>query len=64
MKFGLSMLTWIERIRIGMPPMMLGHGFGVGDDVGIKWVDVQGDADHNIAVVIGSGQRRCDRNQR
>ncbi len=23
-KFGLSMLTWIERIRIGMPPMMLG----------------------------------------
>ena len=24
MKFGLSMLTWIERIRIGMPPMIFG----------------------------------------
>ena len=24
MKFGLSMLTWIERIRIGMPPMIDG----------------------------------------
>ncbi len=23
-KFGLSMLTWIERIRIGMPPMIDG----------------------------------------
>ena len=23
-KLGLSMLTWIERMRIGMPPMMLG----------------------------------------
>ena len=23
-KFGLSMLTWIERIRIGMPPMIEG----------------------------------------
>ena len=25
-KFGLSMLTWIERIRIGMPPMICGTG--------------------------------------
>ena len=24
MKFGLSMLTWIERIRIGTPPMIEG----------------------------------------
>ena len=24
MKLGLSMLTWIERIRIGMPPMIEG----------------------------------------
>ena len=24
MKFGLSMLTWIERIRSGMPPMIDG----------------------------------------
>ena len=23
-KFGLSMLTWIERIRIGTPPMICG----------------------------------------
>ena len=23
-KLGLSMLTWIERIRIGMPPMICG----------------------------------------
>ena len=23
-KFGLSMLTWIERIRIGIPPMICG----------------------------------------
>ena len=27
-KLGLSMLTWIERIRIGTPPMIDRHGVG------------------------------------
>ena len=43
MKFGLSMLTWIERIRIGTPPMIAGHGFGVGDHVGVERIDVERD---------------------
>ena len=41
----------------------LGHGFGVGDHVGVERIDVQGDADDDGAVVIGAGQRRGDRDQ-
>ena len=57
------MLTWIERIRIGMPPMICGHRFGVGDDVGVERVDVERDPDDDGAVVIGPGERRGDRDQ-
>ena len=38
-----------------------GHGFGVGDDVGVERVDVEGDADDDGAVVIGAGEGRRDR---
>ena len=40
-----------------------GHGFGVGDDVGVERVDVEGDPDDDGAVVIGAGQGRGDRDQ-
>ena len=63
MKFGLSMLTWIERIRIGMPPMIEGTVSEIGDDVGVERVDVDRDADDDDAVVIGAGERRGDRDE-
>ena len=62
-KFGLSMLTWIERIRIGMPPMIDGHRVGDGADLGVERVDVEGDADDDDAVVVGAGEGRRDRRQ-
>ena len=37
-----------------------GDGFGVGDHVGVKRVDVKGDADHDCAIVIGTGEGRSD----
>ena len=40
-----------------------GDRFGVGDDVGVVLVDVEGDADDDGAVVIGAGQGRGDRDQ-
>ena len=40
-----------------------GHGVGVGDDLGVERVDVEGDADDDGAVVIGAGQRRGDRGE-
>ena len=62
-KFGLSMLTWIERIRIGMPPMICGHRVGDGADLGGLRIDVERDADDDDAVVVGAGQRRGDRDE-
>ena len=41
----------------------LGHGFGVGDHVGIERIDVQRDPDDDRAVVIGPGEGRGDRDQ-
>ena len=52
MKFGRSMLTWIERIRIGTPPMIEGTVSEIGDHVGVVGVDVEGDPDDDGAVVI------------
>ena len=60
-KFGLSMLTWIERIRIGMPPMIEGTVSETALDLGGQRVDVQGDPDDDDAVVVGAGERRGDR---
>ena len=62
-KFGLSMLTAIERIRIGTPPMMLRDG--VGDRAHLRGarIDVERDADDDDAVVIRSGQRGGDRRE-
>ena len=57
------MLTWIERIRIGMPPMIDGHRVGDGDDVGVERVDVERDPDDDDAVVVGAGQGRGDRDE-
>ena len=63
MKFGLSMLTWIERIRIGMPPMIAGTVSESAIDVGVERVDVEGDADDDGAVVVGAGEGRGDRDE-
>ena len=41
----------------------LRDGFGVGDDVGVGGVDVEGDSDHDGAVVIGAGEGRGDRDE-
>ena len=59
-KFGLSMLTWIERIRIGTPPMIEGTVSESGADLGGLRIDMERDADHDDAVVVGAGQRRGD----
>ena len=40
-----------------------GHRFGVGDDVGVERVDVEGDPDDDGAVVVGPGEGRGDRDQ-
>ena len=57
------MLTWIERIRIGMPPMIEGTVSETARDVGVERVDVDRDPDDDDAVVIGAGQGRRDRDQ-
>ena len=58
------MLTWIERIRIGMPPMICGTRVRGGGDLGVERVDVDRDPHDHGAVVIGAGERRGDRDQR
>ena len=58
------MLTWIERIRIGMPPMIEGTVSETARDVGVERVDVERDPDDDDAVVIGPGEGRRDRDQR
>ncbi len=63
MKFGLSMLTWIERIRIGMPPMIEGTVSETARDLGVRGVDVERDPDDDDAVVVGAGERRGDRDE-
>ena len=63
-KFGLSMLTWIERIRIGMPPMIAGTVSETALTWAVERVDVEGDPDDDDAVVVGPGERRRDRDQR
>ena len=40
-----------------------GHDFGVGDDVGVGGIDVEGDADDDGAVVIGAGEGGGDRGE-
>ena len=62
-KFGLSMLTWIERIRIGMPPMIEGTVSETARDLGRQRVDVERDADDHDPVVIGAGEGRGDRDE-
>ncbi len=62
-KFGLSMFTWIERIRIGMPPMIVRDRVGSRVDLGGQWIDVEGDPNDHHAVVVGTGKRRGDRGQ-
>ena len=57
------MLTWIERIRIGMPPMIRGTRVGDGPDLGGQGIDLKGDPDHDRAVVIGTGEGRGDRRE-
>ena len=42
----------------------LGNGFRVGDHVGVGRVDIEGDADDDGAVVIGTRQGGGDRDQR
>ena len=64
MKFGRSMLTWIERIRIGIPPMMLGtvsESATTWASFGSMW---RATRTTTVAVVVGTGQRRGDRHQR
>ena len=51
-KFGLSMLTAIERIRIGTPPMMLGTVSETALTWAVERVDVEGDPDDDDAVVV------------
>ena len=63
MKFGRLMLTWISRIRIGIPPMISGTVSESAITWASEWVDVQGDPDHDGAVVIGAGEGRGDRDQ-
>ena len=63
-KLGLSMLTWIERIRIGMPPMIAGTVSETALTWAVERIDVQGDPDDDDAVVVGTGQRRGDRRER
>ncbi len=60
-KFGLSMLTWIERIRIGIPPMICGTVSETRADLGGLRIDMEGDPDDDDAVVVGAGQGRGDR---
>ena len=62
-KLGLSMLTWIERMRIGTPPMIAGTVSEARDDLGVERVDVEGDADDEVAVVVGAGERGGDRDE-
>ena len=62
-KFGLSMLTWIERIRIGMPPMIEGTVSETALTWAVERVDVERDPDDDGAVVVGAGQGRGDRDQ-
>ena len=57
------MLTWIERIRIGIPPMIWGIGSETAETWAVWRIDVQGDPDHDDAVVIGPGQGGGDRDQ-
>ena len=63
MKFGLSMWTSIERIRIGIPPMMLGTVSESATTWASVRVDVQRDPDDDGAVVVGTGQGRGDRHE-
>ncbi len=62
-KFGLSILTWIDRIRIGTPPMMLGTRVGDGRDLRGQRIDVERDPDDHDAVVVGAGEGRRDRRE-
>ena len=58
------MLTWIERIRIGMPPMIEGTVSETALTWAVERVDVERDPHDDDAVVIGAGQGRRDRDQR
>ena len=57
------MLTWIERIRIGTPPMIVRHGVGDRRHLRVVRIDVERDPDDDGAVVVRPGQRRGDRDE-
>ena len=57
------MLTWIERMRIGTPPMIEGTVSETALTWAVSGVDVERDPDHHGPIVIGAGQGRCDRHQ-
>ena len=57
------MLTWIERIRIGMPPMICGTVSETAQTWAVERIDVEGDPDDHDAVVVGTGEGRGDRRQ-
>ena len=62
-KLGLSMLTWIERIRIGMPPMIEGTVSESADDLGVSGSTWSATRTTTDSVVVGAGERRGDRDQ-
>ena len=63
MKFGLVDVDLDRAEAQRNPADDRGHRFGVGKDVGVERVDVEGDADDDGAVVIGTGERRGDNDE-
>ena len=62
-KLGLSMLTWIERIRIGTPPMIDGTVSEIAAHLGCERIDMESDPDDDDAVVVGASEGRGDGDQ-